>query len=304
MKKLLAIVTIALAGWAATGIRFIQPDEQGVVRRFGAAERLPREPGPYVGLPWGLEQLDRVKPREIKRVAIGTPIGSAASVGARPTQFLTGDRNLVNVRATVQYSISQPLDYLYRADALDALVAGSAEAALSRLLASSSVDHVLTEGKSELAVELAQQLQRRVDGYQLGILVRSVDIASVEPPAEVADAFNQVIAALRGREQAVNQAHSAASRMLAQARADAQSDLDAARSQHDQLLARAEGEAERFEKLLGEYQRSPELTANRLYLETMAATLPRFRTKLIVDSRAPLDLSILREDAPADEDRQ
>lgn len=151
-------------------------------------------------------------------------------------------------------------------------------------------------GKHELGVLIRNRLQTLLDDYDVGIAVRSVDIAAVEPPAEVAEAFANVISALRQREQQVNQAHSYAGQTLAQARAGAQRVRDQARSDHQRAVRQAQGEAERFEKLLPQYLQAPDLTAQRLYLETMAEILPRFRSKLILDNGSNLDLSILREE--------
>jgi membrane protease subunit HflK len=159
------------------------------------------------------------------------------------------------------------------------------------------VDDALTQGKRELAILIRERLQTSVDQYQLGVTIRSVDIGAVEPPAEVAEAFDKVVGALRQREQQINEADSYRRRTLAQAQADAQRIRDEARSYHDRRVRGAEGEAERFDRLLAEYTQSPDLTARRLYLETMAETLPRFRSKLIVGSGSEIDLSIIRGEA-------
>jgi len=279
----------------ATGLYFVRTDEQVVVRRFGRVLAEPREPGPYFGLPWGLDRIDRVKPSEVKRVTIGPLNLGGEAVGASLSQFLTGDRNLVNVRATVQYTIKEPArDYLFNSIAVDRLVASAGEAAMTAVLAGQAVDDALTQGKRELAILIRDRLQASVEQYQLGVTIRSVDIGAVDPPAEVAEAFDKVFGALRQRERQINEADSYRRRTLAQAQADAQRIQDEARSYHAQRVREAEGEAKRFDNLLTEYVQSPDLTARRLYLETMAETLPRFRSKLIVDTGSEIDLSIIR----------
>jgi membrane protease subunit HflK len=296
MKRFAALAGVILLVYLATGLSFVQPDEQLVVRRFGAVLGAPREPGARFGLPWGLDRIDRLKPREVKRVTIGPAEAADKAVGARPAQFLTGDRNLVNVRATVQYTVRDPRRYLLQTGAVDRLVATSGEAALSETLAGEPVDRVLTQGKQELGVRLAERLQTLVDRYALGVTVRSVDIGSIEPPAEVADAFDKVVSAQRQREQAVNQARSFANKTLAEAQGAGRRIVDQGSAEHDRSVRRAQGEAARFESLLAEYRQSPALTASRLYLEAMAETLPKLRSKLIVDSAGDIDLSILREE--------
>ena len=295
MKRIVLLVIVCLLAYLATGLYFVRTDEQVVVRRFGRVLVEPREPGPYFGLPWGLDRIDRVKPSEVKRVTIGPLNLGGEAVGASLSQFLTGDRNLVNVRATVQYTIKEPArDYLFNSTAVDPLVASAGEAAMTRVLAEHSVDHALTLGKREVAILIRERLQESVDQYQLGVTIRSVDIGAVEPPAEVAEAFDKVVGALRQREQRINEADSYRRRTLAQAQADAQRVRDEARSSHDRRVREAEGEAERFDRLLAEYTQSPGLTARRMYLDAMAETLPRFRSKLIVDSDSEIDLSIIR----------
>jgi len=295
VKRIVLLVIVCLLAYLATGLYFVRTDEQVVVRRFGRVLVEPREPGPYFGLPWGLDRIDRVKPSEVKRVTIGPLNLGGEAVGASLSQFLTGDRNLVNVRATVQYTIKEPArDYLFNSTAVDPLVASAGEAAMTRVLAEHSVDHALTLGKREVAILIRERLQESVDQYQLGVTIRSVDIGAVEPPAEVAEAFDKVVGALRQREQRINEADSYRRRTLAQAQADAQRVRDEARSSHDRRVREAEGEAERFDRLLAEYTQSPGLTARRMYLDAMAETLPRFRSKLIVDSDSEIDLSIIR----------
>ena len=109
MKRVVVLIIVCLLAYLGTGLYFVQPDEQVVVRRFG--QMLPglREPGPHFGLPWGLDRIDRVKSREVKLVTIGPLNLGGEAVGASASQFLTGDRNLINVRATVHYTIARPL---------------------------------------------------------------------------------------------------------------------------------------------------------------------------------------------------
>jgi membrane protease subunit HflK len=296
MRRLTIILLLALVAWLATGVYLVQPDEQAVVRRWGRVLPAASEPGAHFGLPWGLDRVVRIKPREAKRVTIGPVQIAADAVGRQPSQFLTGDRNLVNVRATVQYTITDAPRYLFRASAVDPLIATAGEAVLTQMLADVPVDRALTLGKQELGVRAAEAMQQLADRYELGVLIRSVDIAAVEPPPEVAEAFANVTAALRQREQQINQARSFADRTVAQAQAGAGTIVNESRSYRDQTVRGAEADAERFERLLAEYRQAPELTARRLYLETMAATLPRFRSKVILDSGEKLDLSILREE--------
>jgi membrane protease subunit HflK len=297
VKRLALALSIALLAYLASGLYFVQPDEQAVVQRFGAVHGLTREPGAHFGLPWGMDGVHRLKTREVKRVTIGPLNVGQTAVGAKPSQFLTGDRNLVNVRATVQFTISDPSRYLFHSVAADRLVSTAGESCLNQILAREPVDRALTKGKQDLGVRLVKQLQVQVEEYGLGITVQSVDFGGVEPPSEVADAFDKVTSAAREREQAVNQAQSFANRTIAQAQGDAEQLINQARAYRDSAVQKARGETQRFASLLAEYERAPALTSTRMYLETMAQILPRFRSKLILDTDSQVDLSIMGQDA-------
>ncbi len=286
------------AAYALTGVYLVPPDEQAVVRRFGSAQTQLHEPGAHWGLPWPLDRVDHIKPRETRQITLGEPDTANGVMTAGATQLLTGDRNLVNVKATIQYSIAEPASFLFRTASVEPTVRIAAEAILSEALESQPVDRVLTLGKRELAIEAARRLQATVDRYGLGITIRSLDLASIEPPPEVAEAFERVTSALRQREQAINEAHSYAARTNAETQGAAQGELDQAKACRDRISGQAQGEAERFGSLLTEYRRQPSLTSTRLYLETLAEVLPRLKSKLFLDDSAEVDLSILREEAP------
>jgi len=295
MKRLLAVLALGSLLYGASGWYSVGPDELAVVRRFGRVLDPPQGPGAHLGLPWGLDRVDRIKPREVKRVTVGPLRFGRDAIDSTPAQFLTGDRNLVNIRATAQYAISDPTQFLFQSDSVAQLVHRLTETATADVLCGQPVDRVLTRGKLELGILARDQLQSAVDEYQLGIIVRSVDFGAAEPPLEVAAAFNDVITALREKQQSIHDANSYARRAFSQGQAGAQRLRDESSAHQSRVVRRAEGEAESFERLLAEYERAPDLTARRLYLETMAATLPRLRSKLIVATERGVDLSIVRE---------
>ena len=285
----------ALALYAASGIYFIQPDEQAVVRRFGRAQAVLAEPGAHWCLPWPLDRVDRLRGRETKRITLGLADSAGGTITTGATQLLTGDRNLINVRATVQYTASDPTHFLFGAADAEAAIRSACEALLTEALASEGVDHALTLGKRELGLRTAERLQAWCDACPLGVSIRSVDLAAVEPPPEVAESFEQVTAALREREQAINEAQSYATQTQSTAEGNAQRDRDRAEAFRDRTVAQAQGHAERFASLLTEYRRQPELTQTRLYWEAMIEILPRLRSKLVIDAGQGLDLSVIRE---------
>ena len=292
MKKIFVAILIALAGWAASGVYFVQPDEIVLVRRCGQLLTAPREPGAHWGLPWGIDRQERVKPREMKRVSVGLVSLAGEASGGASTEFLSGDRNLVNVRAIVQFTISNPLDYVRQRQIAEVVVMKSAEACLAGVLASQPIDRVLTQGKTEIAGLARDELQQALITYGLGISVRSVELGSLEPPSEVAAAFADVVAAQRTRERTIHEAHSTASQTVAQARSSAQRLVDQAKGERELKVGRATGEAHRFESVLAEYRRAPQLTGQRIYWEAMSEIMPRLKSKLLLDRGQQLDLSV------------
>jgi modulator of FtsH protease HflK len=292
MKRWLLLLAVAAALYALTGITLVAPDQQVVVQRFGAVLDTPGGPGLHVYLPWGLDRIHRLKPREIKSVSVGASVSAGTPVGTVPAQFLTGDRNLVNVRATIQYTVRNPVRYVLQSDDVAALIAAAAESSLARQLAATPVDHALTLGKRELGIVVAEHLQQQLDRYDTGVAVRSVDLAGVEPPADVADAFDEVVTALRLREQLVHEAQGTAHRLLAESQSESQQILDLAEAERDRTIRSAQGDSERFLRLSSEYDRAPALTVQRLYLESLAELLPRLRSKLLLDDGSSVDLSI------------
>jgi membrane protease subunit HflK len=136
------------------------------------------------------------------------------------------------------------------------------------------------------------ELELALRSYELGVSVRSVELGSLEPPLEVAPAFAEVVSAQRNRERTIHESHSSASETVAQANSMAQRMVDQARGERELKVKRAAGEAERFERMLVEYQRAPDLTAQRIYLEAMAEIMPRLKSKLLLDHGQQLDLTV------------
>ena len=300
MKWVALAFSLAGLAYAATGIYTVGPDQRALVRRFGKVIAEESEPGLHMGLPRGLDQVDLLKPSETKTVDVGLagPADQTLQAVAPDTlaQFLTGDQNLVNVKATVQYTIRDPKHYLFGSADPARLIARATEASLTFTLAGKSIDNVLTTGKDALAIQIKDRLQQRLDDYGLGTQVRSVSLSELSPPRQVADAFNRAASARSDRERLMEEAKTYASGRLSQARGEERQTTDKAQADHDRAIDMAQSDAERFEKLLCEYRKDKPLTATRLYLEAMAEIIPRFRSKLIIDSGQGVDVTIMREE--------
>jgi membrane protease subunit HflK len=300
MKWIFIGLSLMAILYGATGIYTVGTDQRAIVRRFGRVVSEQSEPGLHIGLPRGLDRIDWVKPSETKTITVGVTGAADRTLGAVPAdalaQFLTGDQNLVNVQATVQFTTDDPTKYLFAAVSPDRIVMRAAEASITATLADQSIDSVLTTGKDALAIVIKNKLQDRLREYQLGIDVRSVSLTELAPPPKLSDAFTKAASARSDRERLVLEAHSYANEKLSQARSESQEATDKARAAHDRAIDLARSDADRFRSLLHEFQKAPDIAATRMYLETMADIIPKFRSKLIIDSGNGVDVTIMRNE--------
>ena len=288
-----------LALWLLGGTYVVPTEEQAVLTTFGAVSNDRVTPGVGWHWPWPVGRVHKLRVRELKRAFIGGEVADEANaLPADPllSQFLTGDQNILNLRAVVQYSIAEPASFLFRSDDPDTAVASAVEAALERQVSSRGVDEVLTTEKIAIQEAVRREAQEVVDRYELGVLLSTVNIRSVAPPPEAADAFRDVAAARADAARIVNEAEGYANDILPRARGEAQQMLLASQGYRERKIQEAEGDAARFNKLAAEYGRNPDVTRSRLFLEAMEEVLPRLR-KTIVDESGNLDLTLIHRDS-------
>jgi membrane protease subunit HflK len=184
-------------------------------------------------------------------------------------QMLTEDENIVEVPLTVQYKISNLKDFVLNVDAPEVSLQHATESALRHVAGSTSMDEVITLGREQMGLEVSKRLQDFLDNYGTGITVTQVNIQRATAPAEVKDAFDDVIRAREDEQREKNQAETYANGVVPEARGQAQRIIEDANGYRDEVVARALGEADRFTKLVAEYRKAPEVTRQRLYLDTM-----------------------------------
>ena len=293
---------ILLAGYLATGLAILQPDEVGIVRRFGAVLPEPWDPGLHWGLPWGIDRVDRIKINQTLMVGVGAASQTAAPLLRAPDpavdEFLTGDLNLVTAEALVQYRVREPAAYLFCATDLPESLSAIAEWALTGALASRGIDELLTTGRTEVADGLTRVIQSHADRAGLGISIVAIRLGRVVPPSAVAPAFADAARARSDRRQAITRAEEYRDRARSEGRGQAREIADAAAGRFDRLVEPARGEAARFTEVLAEAQRAPATFRKRLYLETLAEHLPRFRRTVVVPSGQDLDITLFGDEAP------
>lgn len=188
-------------------------------------------------------------------------------------QMLTEDENIIEVPLTVQYKISNLEDFVLRVDQPEISLQHATDSALRHVVGSTAMDQVLTEGREVLAEETKVRLQRFLDQYQTGITVTQVNVQNAQAPREVQEAFDDVIRAREDEQREKNQAETYANGVVPEARGQAQRILEDANGYRDEVIARAEGEAQRFNQLVAEYRKAPEVTRQRLYIETIQDVL-------------------------------
>jgi membrane protease subunit HflK len=246
---------LALVIYALTGVIQVSPGERAVVRRFGRVLDYKPEPGLWIGLPLGMDRVDRVAVDRLQSVTIGF-LEEGNDDPSPPGQLLTGDHNLVNTQATLYWKIrpDELTDYVVQADKVEALLIRAAETVLASWIASREVDDVLLNGKNELPRVLIAGTQHYVDGYHLGVQVLDARVALLAPPKSVKHAFDNVASEQANVATLVNQAEQDAESKLRNAQADKFriEQETAAYVERQQLLAQQE--AQRFTERLKQYQ--------------------------------------------------
>ena len=249
-----AIIAVLAAMWLYTAVYSLDEQEQAVILRFG---KYHETVGP--GLNIYFPPMDRKFEQNVTRERAYT----------RQGPMLTEDENIIEVPLTVQYKISDLEAYVLNVDGPERSLQEATESALRHVVGSTEMDQVLTEGREVLAVEVKERLQRFVDMYRTGITVTQVNVQNAQAPREVQESFDDVIRAREDEQREKNQAETYANGVIPEARGRAQRLREEANGYRDAKISRAEGEADRFTKLVTEYRKAPEVTRQRLYLETM-----------------------------------
>jgi membrane protease subunit HflK len=264
------------------------------VARFGAVVEARAMPGIHVALPWPVDRVAKLKVRQLQRLVIGGDLPDSVLGRTQPlvSQFLTGDQNIINMRVVVQYSVAVPVDYLFQHQEVARAVGAAVEAELARRIARRGVDGVLTTEKLAIQEEVRAAAQKRINDYRSGVLLSSVNIESVTPPPEGADAFRDVASARADTARIVSEAEGYANDLVPKARGKAQQAIEAAEAYKKRKINEAEGDASRFEQVAAEYSKAAQVTGERLYVETMEQVLPKIR-KLMLDKNGNLDLTII-----------
>jgi modulator of FtsH protease HflK len=279
------VVLVIIVLWLASGFYRVLPDEVGVVKRFGAYDRT-TQPGLNYHLPAPFESVLRPRVTTINRLEIGyrstETRGNTARQVPEEALMLTGDENIVDINFTVFWLIRDAQPFLFNIRVPEATVKSAAESAMREVVGETPIAQALAEGRGKIEQDTQRLLQRILDDYGSGIQVTQVQMAKVDPPAPVIDAFRDVQRALADRERLRNEAEAYRNDILPRARGEAVRIRQEAEAFRAEIIARAQGDADRFLFVYNAYTLAQDVTLQRLYLETMEEIL-RNSKKIIID---------------------
>jgi membrane protease subunit HflK len=297
---LLGVVAALLLWGAASSFYQVNPEETGVVLRFGKYVGL-AQPGLNFRLPFGIDRVYMVKTGRNYKEEFG--FRTASTTGARtvykPDAFddesltLTGDLNVSDIEWIVQFQIIDPFKFLFNIKDPRAAIRDVSEAVVRRVVGNSNVTQVLTTDRALLAADIERETQAVLKNYDIGVRIVTIKFQDVNPPAPVKTAFNEVNEAEQQRESLILNAREEYNREVPKARGVARSQILEAEGYAVERINRAEGERTRFLALLEEYRKAPEVTRTRLYLETMEQILPRIREIYVMDKEGSGALPLL-----------
>jgi modulator of FtsH protease HflK len=285
------ILFLLLGAHLASGFYVVGADERAVVRRFGAVEAVVG-PGMHYRLPWPVDGLDVIKTTNVMKAGVGFAIPTGETATPSGIELLTGDTNVVNAALVLQYVISNPAEFLFQTEDPQSLIEAVAEGVLTETVVGMPIDEVLTRGRIAVQERVKAKTQELLDRWHTGVRIVSANIMTVTLDRSVVQAFQDVADAMADREKVINEARAYASNLIPKARGEARMQLSEAEAYRQQRVADAVGETSRFLALQKEYEKAPEISRTRLYMEAMEKILPKLQL-YIVDSdkgRVPLHL--------------
>ena len=275
MQLIVLVALIAITLWLLTGIYLVDEGRRAVVTRFGAYEDTTL-PGLHWHLPAPIEAVEVVNMDQQRFVEVGYRSGgrqqSQTSV-PKEAMMLTQDENIIDIRLAVQYQIKDAKAYLFNVADPDLTLKQVIESAQRAVIGKNTMDFVLTEGRSNIADEIKAEIQQTLDEYQTGIRVSNVNLVDAQPPDEVQNAFEDAIKAREDEQRLKNEAEAYANEVVPKARGAAARLMEESEAYRQRAITRANGESSRFLQLLAEYEKAPDVTRERLYLDAMQDVL-------------------------------
>lgn len=286
--SLLAALVAVL--WLASGFYIVDASQRGIVLQFGSFKET-TEPGLRWRLPYPIQSHELVNLTGVRTIEIGYR-GSERNKVLKEALMLTDDENIVNIQFAVQYILKDPVEYLFNNRSTDEAVVGAAESAVREIVGKSKMDYVLYEGREQIATQAAKLMQEILDRYQSGILISKVTMQNAQPPEQVQAAFDDAVKAGQDRERQKNEGQAYANDVIPKAKGTSARLLEEANGYKQRVISTAEGDASRFRQIVTEYAKAPEVTRQRMYLETMQQIFAS-TSKVMVDAKGQGNLLYL-----------
>jgi membrane protease subunit HflK len=274
------LVGLIFAVWLASGFYIVNEGQRGVVLRFGRYIETTL-PGPRWHLPYPIETAEVVNLAQVRTVEVGYRNNVKSKV-LKESLMLTDDENIVDVQFAVQYVLKSPKDYLFENRSPDDSVLQAAETAIREVVGKSSMDYVVQQGRADVQDKVHKLMQTILDRYKTGILVQKVNMQNAQPPEKVQAAFDDAVKAGQDRERQKNEGQAYANDVLPKAKGMAARLMQEAEGHRQQVVQEALGDAERFNQVVAEYKKAPQVTRDRLYLDAMQQVMSN-TTKIVVE---------------------
>jgi len=290
-RNISILVIVALMIWLATGFYRVEPDEQGIELLFGKWNQITTEPGLHYFFPTPIGRTMTPKVENVRKINVGyrsaTELGFSSNNNDRnileESLMLTGDQNIVDVQFTVLYKIKDAGKFLFKLRNPETTVKDMSESVMREVVGQRDLEFLLTGGRQEVEQVVRFDLQDILDVYESGVLIQSIQLQSVNPPALVIDAFDEVQRARQDKEKLVNEANSYLNKIVPNARGDAAKLVQEATAYKEQVIKQAEGVAQNFIDVYNSYKDTKYVTRQRIYLETLTEVLEG-PNKIILDS--------------------
>jgi membrane protease subunit HflK len=284
------IPMVVILIWLASGFYIVNEGERGVVLRFGKFVET-TQPGPRWHLPYPIETAEVVNLQQVRTVEVGYRANVKTKM-PKESLMLTDDENIIDIQFAVQYILKSPEDYLFNNRHPDDAVHQAAETAIREIVGKSKMDFVLYEGRAEIATRAAKLMQEILDRYKTGISISKVTMQNAQPPEQVQAAFDDAVKAGQDKERAKNEGQAYANNVIPRARGAASRLVEESLGYKQRVIANSEGDASRFKQVLVEYSKSPKVTRDRMYLDTIQQMMTN-SSKVLVDQKGGNNLLYL-----------
>lgn len=284
------IAGLVLLAWLASGFYIVDASQRGVVLQFGRFKEA-TEPGLRWRLPYPIESHEVINLTGVRTIEIGYR-GTEKNKVLKEALMLTDDENIINIQFAVQYILKDPVEYLFNNRGPDEAVMQAAETSMREIVGKSQMDFVLYEGREQVAAQAQKLMQDILDRYKTGVLISKVTLQNAQPPEQVQAAFDDAVKAGQDRERQKNEGQAYANDVIPKAKGTAARLMEEATGYKQRVIAQSEGDASRFKQVVTEYAKAPEVTRQRLYLDTMQQIFAN-TSKVMIDAKGQGNLLYL-----------